>query len=70
MMTPVAATDVFTPSAFPKRTYVRREEDRLERRLRDALETPGEVISVSGPSKSGKTVLVERVVGEDKGVAV
>jgi hypothetical protein len=63
MTVQVAATDVFTPSAYPKHTYVRRDDDRLERRLRDALETPGEVISVSGPSKSGKTVLVERVVG-------
>lgn len=66
----LAATEVFTPSTFPRHTYVRREDDRLERRLRDALETPGEVISVSGPSKSGKTVLVERVVGESNLIAI
>ena len=57
--------DVFTPSAFPTLTYVEREERRFEGRLRDALETPGQVVSLSGPSKSGKTVLVERVVGQD-----
>jgi hypothetical protein len=66
----LAATEIFTPSTFPKHTYVRREDDRLERRLRDALETPGEVVSVSGPSKSGKTVLIERVVGESNLIAI
>jgi hypothetical protein len=58
------AIHVFTPSDYPKRTYVQRDEDRVEQRLRDALDTPGEIISISGPSKSGKTVLVERVVGD------
>jgi len=60
------ATDVFTPNDFPEHTYVPRDEVGIEQRLRDALDTPNEVISVSGPSKSGKTVLVERLVGVDK----
>lgn len=64
-MTTLKATDIFTPSDYPKHTYVKRDAEKLERRLRDALETPGEVVSVSGPSKAGKTVLVERVVGQD-----
>ena len=38
---------------------------RLEQSLREAIDTPGMVVSLSGPSKSGKTVLVERVVGQD-----
>ncbi|MEZ6039400.1 MAG: hypothetical protein R3C20_02765 [Planctomycetaceae bacterium] len=63
-MTTLRATDVFTPSDFPVQTYVARDDEAMERRLRDALETPGEIVSVSGPSKSGKTVLVQRVVGE------
>jgi hypothetical protein len=33
--------------------------------LRDSLDTPCQVVSLSGPSKSGKTVLVEKVVGRD-----
>lgn len=69
-METMRATEVFTPSDHPKHTYVRRDDQRLERRIRDALETPGEVISVSGPSKSGKTVLVEQVVGEDDLITV
>ncbi len=58
-------TDVFTPSDYPTHTYVAREEDTLETRLRQALDTPGEVVSVSGPSKSGKTVLIEKIAGRD-----
>ena len=62
------ATEVFVPGAFPHHTYVEREGERLEDALRDAVSTPGQVVSISGPSKSsksGKTVLVERVVGQD-----
>ena len=69
-MDSLKATEIFTPSDFPRHTYVKRDEERLERRLRDALDTPGEVISISGPSKSGKTVLVERVVGENDLITV
>lgn len=59
------ATEVFVPGSYPQHTYVRREGERLESSLRDALETPGQLVSLSGPSKSGKTVLVEKVVGRD-----
>lgn len=62
---PLKATDVFVPGAYPEYTYVEREGDQLENTLRDALDTPGQVVSLSGPSKSGKTVLVEKVVGKD-----
>lgn len=61
----VKATDVFVPGDFPKFTYVARAEEELEKRFSDALETPKTVISVSGPSKTGKTVLVLRMIGED-----
>lgn len=59
------ATEVFTPGSFPKRTYVEPSGENLEKKLRDALETEGQIVSLVGPSKSGKTVLVERVVGRD-----
>lgn len=64
-MADLKATHVFTPGAYPDYTYVERSEQQLERSLRDALDTPGQLISLAGPSKSGKTVLVERVVGKD-----
>jgi streptogramin lyase len=62
---PLRANEVFVPGAYPLHTYVTRAEQQLETSLRDALDTPGQVVSLSGPSKSGKTVLVEKVVGRD-----
>jgi hypothetical protein len=59
------ANAVFTPGAFPQHTYVERTGEQLEQQLRDAIDTPGLIVSLSGPSKSGKTVLVEKVVGKD-----
>lgn len=63
-------TEIFTPSDYPTYTYVPRDEHRLETRLREALDTPGEIVSVSGPSKSGKTVLIEKVAGRDNLITV
>src|SRR5690606_33795544 len=64
-MANLRATEVFVPTDFPTYTYVARDEEKLEKALRNAFETPKTAISVSGPSKSGKTVLVQRVLGED-----
>lgn len=58
------ATEVFTPSSFPKHTYVERTDDDYEQELSNYLDVPGQIVSIAGPSKSGKTVLVEKVVGE------
>src|SRR5262245_44878109 len=66
----LGAHDVFTPSSFPEHTYVVRRDDDLEEKLRFALKTRGQIVSLSGPSKSGKTVLVERVVGKDNLIPV
>ena len=59
------ATEVFTPGTFPTKTYVERSDRDYEQRLKDMLDIPGQIVSISGPSKSGKTVLVERVLGRD-----
>lgn len=59
------ATEIFVPSDFPTLTYVERDEEKLEKKVRDALDTPRSPISVSGPSKTGKTALVRKIVGED-----
>jgi len=64
------ATHVFTPNDYPTHTYIKRSGEDLEERLRQASATPKLVVSVSGPSKSGKTVLVERVIGQDNIIAV
>lgn len=59
------ATEVFVPSDFPTVTYVEREEEKLERRVKEAIETPRSPISISGPSKTGKTALVRNIVGDE-----
>ena len=70
-MTSFTPTEIFTPNDYPRHTYVDRVmAPPLEDRLRNALSIPKEVVSVSGPSKSGKTVLVERVIGIDNLITV
>ncbi len=64
------ATEVFTPGDYPSRTYVTRADDKAEQRLKNGLMTPGIVVSVSGPSKSGKTVLVKNVVTSQRLIEV
>lgn len=59
---------VFVPTGQPTHTYVRRDDARLEQELIDAIETPNMVTSISGPSKSGKTVLFRRVVKTEDSV--
>jgi hypothetical protein len=61
----VKATDVFTPGMFPEYTYVDRNDAKSETDLSGVLSTLGMLVSIAGPSKSGKTVLVERIVGSD-----
>ena len=67
--TMVKATDVFTPNKVPTITYVQRDE-KAEQKTRDAFEIPNIIVSLSGPSKSGKTVLVNKVVERDHLITV
>jgi hypothetical protein len=62
--------DVFTPTHYPTYTYVERDQLHLERLLGEWLQMTGQIASISGPSKAGKTVLVQRVVGEGNLVTV
>src|SRR5438477_7854028 len=61
---------VFTPNAFPRHNYVERDELHHERLLREWARSSNQLASISGPSKAGKTVLVQRVVGEDMLITV
>ncbi len=67
---PLKPTEVFVPGAYPTYTYIERKDRRLEQSLENALATPGQLVSLSGPSKSGKTVLVEKVVGRDNLISI
>lgn len=59
------AVDIFTPGKAPTVTFVGDHLARRESMLRDALEQGGMLISISGPSKSGKTVFVRNVLGAE-----
>ena len=59
------AVEVFTPNDLPTFTYVERATRKFEDRLRESLAIPKMIISLSGPSKSGKTVLVNKVIEAD-----
>ena len=56
--------EVFVPGGLPSVTYNPREELQLEERVADYLDERHKVLSLSGPTKSGKTVLLKTVVPE------
>lgn len=66
-------SSVFSAATFPEYTYVNRKSSgdfTYEERLKMALEQMGYLIVIDGPSKIGKTVLCEAVIGRDRLVAM
>ncbi|HEX7704749.1 MAG TPA: hypothetical protein VF403_28605, partial [Kofleriaceae bacterium] len=63
-MARMQSVDVFTPTSYPRYTYVQRVELHQEHLLAEWAKQPHLIASISGPSKAGKTVLVQRVIGE------
>lgn len=59
----LSSAEVFTPTSFPTHTYVEHYTHH-ERLLREWIRQSTQIASISGPSKAGKTVLVQHVVGE------
>lgn len=66
--------NVFKPGAYPEYTYVSRNyestEISYELRLKQGLRTAGCLTSLIGPSKMGKTILCEKVIGFDNIVEI
>ena len=63
--------DVFRPKTMPSYTYINRMADRAsgityEAELQKALSNSGSLISITGASKTGKTVLYNKVIDKDK----
>lgn len=54
-------TKVFTPGGFPTVTYIARKEKQLEERVSAAQDFLAKLVVVTGATKSGKTVLVDKV---------
>jgi len=62
--------DVFVPNGTPTYTYVTRAEEKNEEKLAAALDMPKMVISISGPSKTGKTALVDTLLTAERIIPV
>lgn len=61
--------DVFSPRSFPENTYIHRitaGNKTIDQKLGKALMMKGNLIFVSGASKSGKTVLCHKVIPDEK----
>lgn len=62
--------DVFVPNGTPTHTYVKRAEEKNEEKLTAGLDMPKMVISISGPSKTGKTALVDTQITAERIIPV
>lgn len=62
--------EVFTPGGLPSITYVDREHLDLERKIKRAVTRGYAINVVTGPTKSGKSVLCHRVLGDVNLVAI
>lgn len=58
----VKSSDVFVAGGFPSITYISRDEYQLESKIKDYLDARYKLLSISGSTKSGKTVLVRKIV--------
>lgn len=56
---------VFVPGGMPRLTYVPRNSIQLENRLRSAVKNLHKLVTITGQTKSGKTVLVNTVLPRD-----
>ncbi|WBS00699.1 hypothetical protein OU994_20590 [Pseudoduganella sp. SL102] len=61
------ATQVFVPGGMPKHTYIQRAERELEESLRTVDDNLCKLVTLTGATKSGKTVLVNRIYSRGTG---
>lgn len=60
--------EVFIPGGFPTITYISRTEKQLEERVSAAKDNLSKLVVVTGATKSGKTVLVDKVFPQEKAI--
>jgi len=60
--------DVFVPGGFPRHTYNPRTELQLEDRLREVKDNLCKLVTITGQTKSGKTVLTRRVLPQEDAI--
>lgn len=61
-------TDVFVPGGFPRHTYNPRESLSLEAKLNEVRENLCKLVTVTGHTKSGKTVLARKILPPEDSV--
>ncbi len=66
-MKPYRANQVFVPGGMPQHTYVARAERDLEQRLLSVADNLCKLATLTGSTKSGKTVLANRVFPRTNG---
>lgn len=60
--------DIFVPGGFPRHTYNPRTELQLESRLSEVKENLCKLVTITGQTKSGKTVLTRRVLPQEDAI--
>ncbi len=61
-------SDVFVPGGFPRHTYNPRATRKLEERLAEVADNLCKLATVTGHTKSGKTVLVRNAYPPEEAV--
>jgi hypothetical protein len=69
-MTALRYSDVFVPGGFPRHTYNPRATQQLENKLKEVLENLCKLVTVTGHTKSGKTVLVRTILPREDSIWV
>lgn len=68
LMAKLRVNDIFVPGGNPKYTYQPRDKYKIELNLKSAIERMNKFIVVAGQTKSGKTVLVRRIIPKENTV--
>ncbi len=61
-MTETKISDVFVPGKLPVHTYNPRADLQLEQHVQDFVDEGGAILTVAGPTKTGKSILLRRVL--------
>src|SRR6266851_286567 len=70
MGTPLQLREVFTPGGLPSVTYISRDHLELEKKVGEGLARGFAFVVVTGPTKSGKSVLCNKVLDAHKLVSL
>lgn len=70
MTIPLTYQDIFVPGGFPRHTYNPRGELQLERKVAESRQNLCKLVTVTGQTKSGKTVLVRKILPREDSVWV